>query len=110
MVIYYISKLIWYPDEKDGGNAPQVSVAFAAEDEDDMEFHDASDDRKALLSRLCDYGAEKVEDATKALGATNGATLEKNGQILRVAYAKSILGPGSGPSRSSRSKRSCTPN
>ncbi|CAL5374191.1 unnamed protein product [Camellia sinensis] len=44
-----------------------------------------------------------VEDATKALGATNGATLEKNGQILRVPYAKSILGPGSGPSGSSQS-------
>ncbi|XP_068650242.1 SUPPRESSOR OF ABI3-5-like isoform X2 [Aristolochia californica] len=36
-----------------------------------------------------------VEDATKALEATNGTTLEKNGQILRVAYAKSIHGPGS---------------
>ncbi|KAK6256125.1 hypothetical protein SCA6_017430 [Theobroma cacao] len=45
-----------------------------------------------------------VDDATKALEATNGTTLEKNGQILRVAYAKSILGPGSGtlgPSQSS---------
>ncbi|KAA8526580.1 hypothetical protein F0562_008217 [Nyssa sinensis] len=42
-----------------------------------------------------------VEDATKALEATNGTTLEKNGQILRVAYAKSILGPGSGSSHSS---------
>nr|GEU73272.1 suppressor of ABI3-5 isoform X1 [Tanacetum cinerariifolium] len=41
-----------------------------------------------------------VEDATKALEATNGTTLEKNGQILRVAYAKSILGPGSGASSS----------
>lgn len=45
----------------------------------------------------------QVEDATKALDATNGTTLEKNGQILRVAYAKSILGPGSGPSGSSQS-------
>ncbi|XP_023527103.1 SUPPRESSOR OF ABI3-5 isoform X1 [Cucurbita pepo subsp. pepo] len=44
-----------------------------------------------------------VEDATKALDATNGTTLEKNGQILRVAYAKSILGQGSGPSGSSQS-------
>ncbi|XP_038685999.1 SUPPRESSOR OF ABI3-5 isoform X2 [Tripterygium wilfordii] len=44
-----------------------------------------------------------VEDATKALEATNGTTLEKNGQILRVAYAKSILGPGSGASASSHS-------
>jgi RNA-binding protein 5/10 len=26
--------------------------------------------------------------------ATNGTTLEKNGQILRVEHAKSILGPG----------------
>lgn len=42
-----------------------------------------------------------MEDATKALEATNGTTLEKNGQILRVAYAKSILGPGSGSSQSS---------
>ncbi|CAH1439820.1 unnamed protein product [Lactuca virosa] len=41
-----------------------------------------------------------VEDATKALEATNGTTLEKNGQILRVAYAKSILGPGTGASSS----------
>ncbi|KAL2930821.1 SUPPRESSOR OF ABI3-5 [Bienertia sinuspersici] len=37
-----------------------------------------------------------VEDATKALGATNGTNLERNGQILRVAYAKSVLGPGTG--------------
>jgi hypothetical protein len=44
-----------------------------------------------------------VEDATKALEATNGTTLEKNGQILRVAYAKSILGPGSGTSGQSSS-------
>ncbi|ESR43605.1 hypothetical protein CICLE_v10010959mg [Citrus x clementina] len=44
-----------------------------------------------------------VEDASKALEATNGTTLEKNGQILRVAYAKSILGPGSGMSASSQS-------
>ncbi|KAJ0042333.1 hypothetical protein Pint_18300 [Pistacia integerrima] len=44
-----------------------------------------------------------VEDATKALEATNGTTLERNGQILRVAYAKSILGPGSGTSGSSQS-------
>jgi len=44
-----------------------------------------------------------VEDATKALEVTNGTTLEKNGQILRVAYAKSILGPGSGTSGPSQS-------
>ncbi|GMH09254.1 hypothetical protein Nepgr_011095 [Nepenthes gracilis] len=44
-----------------------------------------------------------VEDATKVLEATNGTTLEKNGQILRVAYAKSILGPGSGLSGHSQS-------
>ncbi|CAL9072409.1 unnamed protein product [Musa textilis] len=42
-----------------------------------------------------------VEDATKALEATNGTTLEKNGQVLRVAYAKSIHGPGSGTPQSS---------
>ncbi|KAL8266772.1 hypothetical protein R6Q59_004116 [Mikania micrantha] len=44
-----------------------------------------------------------VDDATKALEATNGTTLEKNGQILRVAYAKSILGPGTGASSHSSS-------
>ena len=44
----------------------------------------------------------QVEDATKALEATNGTTLEKNGQILRVSYAKSV-GPGSGASGSSQS-------
>ncbi|XP_038995476.1 SUPPRESSOR OF ABI3-5-like isoform X2 [Hibiscus syriacus] len=44
-----------------------------------------------------------VGDATKTLEATNGTTLEKNGQILRVAYAKSILGPGSGASGASQS-------
>ncbi|PKA61661.1 Glycine-rich RNA-binding protein 3, mitochondrial [Apostasia shenzhenica] len=42
-----------------------------------------------------------VEDATKALEATNGTTLEKNGQVLRVAYAKSIHGPASGAPQSS---------
>lgn len=46
------------------------------------------------------YFESQVEDATKALEATNGTTLEKNGQILRVAYAKSILGPGTGASSS----------
>lgn len=45
----------------------------------------------------------QVEDATKALEATNGTNLERNGQILRVAYAKSILGPGSGSSGPSQS-------
>ncbi|MCO5566416.1 hypothetical protein L7F22_020093, partial [Adiantum nelumboides] len=35
-----------------------------------------------------------VEDATKALEASNGTTLDKNGQPLRVAYAKSTYGPG----------------
>ncbi|XP_020547616.1 SUPPRESSOR OF ABI3-5 [Sesamum indicum] len=44
-----------------------------------------------------------VEDATKALEATNGTNLEKNGQILRVAYAKSIVGPGSAASGASQS-------
>ncbi|GMJ01355.1 suppressor of abi3-5 [Hibiscus trionum] len=44
-----------------------------------------------------------VGDATKALEATNGTTLEKNGQILRVAYAKSILGPRSGTLAASQS-------
>ncbi|XP_066312469.1 SUPPRESSOR OF ABI3-5-like isoform X2 [Miscanthus floridulus] len=41
-----------------------------------------------------------VEDAAKALEATNGITLEKNGQVLRVAYAKSTHGPASGGSQS----------
>ncbi|KAL8549346.1 hypothetical protein ACS0TY_008258 [Phlomoides rotata] len=44
-----------------------------------------------------------VEDATRALEATNGTALEKNGQILRVAYAKSIIGPGSAVSGASQS-------
>ena len=42
-----------------------------------------------------------MDDATKALEATNGTTLEKNGQIIRVAYAKSVHGPGAGASQSS---------
>ncbi|VAH66892.1 unnamed protein product [Triticum turgidum subsp. durum] len=41
-----------------------------------------------------------VEDATKALEATNGIRHEKNGQVLRVAYAKSTLGPASVASQS----------
>ncbi|CAM0903994.1 unnamed protein product [Alopecurus aequalis] len=41
-----------------------------------------------------------VEDATKALEATNGIKHEKNGQVLRVAYAKSTHGPVSGSSQS----------
>ncbi|KAL6505691.1 hypothetical protein OROHE_023070 [Orobanche hederae] len=45
-----------------------------------------------------------VEDATKALEATNGTTLEKNGQILRVAYAKSIMGPASAVSSAFQSR------
>ncbi|CAM6102917.1 unnamed protein product [Calypogeia fissa] len=36
-----------------------------------------------------------VHEATKALEASNGTALEKNGQLLRVAFAKSIYGPGS---------------
>lgn len=44
-----------------------------------------------------------MKDATKALEATNGTTLEKNGQLLRVAYAKSIHGPGPGGAGSSQS-------
>lgn len=39
-----------------------------------------------------------MEDATKSLEAANGMALEKNGQIIRVAYAKSTLGPGSSSS------------
>lgn len=49
------------------------------------------------------FHAFQVEDATKALEATNGTAFEKNGQILRVAYAKSVLGPGSGAPASSQS-------
>lgn len=41
-----------------------------------------------------------MEEATKALEATNGITLEKNGQVLRVTYAKSTHGPVSGASQS----------
>ncbi|KAL2546541.1 suppressor of abi3-5 [Forsythia ovata] len=44
-----------------------------------------------------------VGDATKALEATNGTTLEKNGQILRVAYAKSIIGAGTATPGASQS-------
>ncbi|KAJ6834621.1 SUPPRESSOR OF ABI3-5 isoform X1 [Iris pallida] len=42
-----------------------------------------------------------VEDATKALEATHGMILERNGQMVRVAYAKSIHGPGTGGPQSS---------
>lgn len=42
-----------------------------------------------------------MDDATKALEATNGRAIEKKGQILRVAYAKSIHGPVSGAPPSS---------
>lgn len=38
-----------------------------------------------------------MEDAAKALEATNGIALDKNGQLLRVAFARSI-GPASGGS------------
>ncbi|KAF6153992.1 hypothetical protein GIB67_037696 [Kingdonia uniflora] len=44
-----------------------------------------------------------VEDAMRAFEATNGTTLEKNGQVLRVAYAKSIHGPPPGASGLSNS-------
>ncbi|KAJ4958704.1 hypothetical protein NE237_025815 [Protea cynaroides] len=49
-----------------------------------------------------------VEDATKVLEATNGTTLEKNGQILQVSYTKSIHGPGLGASGSSQSSSLAT--
>ncbi|CAL5393263.1 unnamed protein product [Camellia sinensis] len=45
--------VVRYPDEKDGGNdgaEPVVSVASAAEDEDEPEYHDATDDRKGYLA------------------------------------------------------------
>lgn len=35
-----------------------------------------------------------MDDAAKALEATNGIALDKSGQLLRVAFAKSI-GPAS---------------
>lgn len=42
--------VVRYPDDKDAGNAvvePVVSVASAAEeDEEEAEYHDASEDRK----------------------------------------------------------------
>eukprot|EP00252_Welwitschia_mirabilis_P000364 TRINITY_DN1038_c0_g1_i4.p1 TRINITY_DN1038_c0_g1~~TRINITY_DN1038_c0_g1_i4.p1 ORF type:complete len:1007 (+),score=258.07 TRINITY_DN1038_c0_g1_i4:326-3346(+) len=44
-----------------------------------------------------------VDDATKALTATNGKKIEKNGQVLRVAYAKSIHGPNSSAASSQSS-------
>lgn len=47
------------------------------------------------------YYIGQVEDATKALEATNGTTLERNGQLLRVAFAKNIHGPGVATSQSS---------
>lgn len=57
----------------------------------------------SLILQILSCLFEQVEDATKALEATNGTNLERNGQILRVAYAKSILGPGSGSSAHSSS-------
>lgn len=45
----------------------------------------------------------QVEDATKALEATNRTALERNGKILRVAYAKSVHGSGTGISAPSHS-------
>ncbi|KAK6134451.1 hypothetical protein DH2020_031808 [Rehmannia glutinosa] len=47
--------VVRYPDEKDiAGHSgePVVSVASAAEDEEEPEFHDASDDRKGLYLSL----------------------------------------------------------
>ncbi|KAM7492640.1 hypothetical protein LguiA_035561 [Lonicera macranthoides] len=41
--------VVRYPDDKDGGNGggePVVSVAGVAEDDDEQEYHDASDGRK----------------------------------------------------------------
>eukprot|EP01018_Ginkgo_biloba_P031596 Gb_28214 [translate_table: standard] len=52
-------------------------------------------DDETLHYEFSKHAPIKVEDATKALEATNGTILEKNGQVLRVAYAKNILGPGS---------------
>ncbi|CAI0627026.1 unnamed protein product [Linum tenue] len=59
---------------------------------------DENADEELLRYEFSKHAPIKVEDATKALEATNGMTLEKNGQVLRVAYAKSILGPGAGAS------------
>ncbi|KAG8382961.1 hypothetical protein BUALT_Bualt05G0134400 [Buddleja alternifolia] len=62
---------------------------------------DENADEEMLRYEFSKHAPIKVEDATKALETTNGTTLEKNGQILRVAYAKSIIGPGSaGPGAS----------
>ncbi|KAJ4949943.1 hypothetical protein NE237_026775 [Protea cynaroides] len=44
-----------------------------------------------------------VEDSTKALEATNGTTLEKNGQINVLKYAKNINEPGLGAAGASQS-------
>ncbi|KAG6396675.1 hypothetical protein SASPL_142830 [Salvia splendens] len=64
---------------------------------------DENADEEMLRYEFSKHAPIKVEDATKALEATNGTTLEKNGQILRVAYAKSIVGPGSAVSGASQS-------
>ncbi|KAG6392045.1 hypothetical protein SASPL_146251 [Salvia splendens] len=45
--------VVRYPDEKDSAEGTVVSVASAAEDEDEPEYHDASDGRKGLPSRQC---------------------------------------------------------
>ena len=42
------------------------------------------------------YRFTEAEDAAKDLEATNGTTLEKNGQIILAASAKSVHGPGAG--------------
>jgi hypothetical protein len=53
------------------------------------------------------YNPVQVPEAAKALEASNGTALEDNGQLLRVAFAKSIYGggpsaPGSTPSQLSQ--------
>jgi RNA-binding protein 5/10 len=47
-----------------------------------------------------------VQEAAKALEASNGTALEKNGQLLRVAFAKSIY--GSGPSAPGSTPLQCS--
>ncbi|GFQ05762.1 hypothetical protein PHJA_002720300 [Phtheirospermum japonicum] len=55
--------VVRYPDDKDSAGEigePVVSVASAAEDEEEPEYHDATDDRKAM--NVMNYEFEIVPD------------------------------------------------
>lgn len=47
--------VVRYPDEKEGGSEPIVSVASAAVDDEDGEYHNATDERKGQGSCLTLY-------------------------------------------------------